>query len=472
MALSEAEELELLELERSRHMALARTPAPVAAQEKAEPTFMQGLKAGLTAQPGKGVGHFIGSALPSTAGGAIGSIVPGPGTVLGATLVEAARQTAGAVFAPEETAKKSPLEIGAQVVGAGVGQKLGEAAGPAIAKGVSKVGEGVASLAGWLESKIGKSFLKASKSLNAYGHEPEKAIVDEGIVAYSWDDLVTKAKAAKHDLGEQIDDIINAHPKDRIVNAEDVVSPIDDALSEAAKFPNENKTLIDRLMGLKQDILDIIKTESQQGQGLDLKRANSLKRSLYKISKYSGNTSDEIPLNKTKQLVAGKLASKIEDVVPEIKPINQRYGNAVSLQNAAENRGIVAQRNDIIGMPEFFGAGLAGTGNIDLGAGVVVGNRLLKTPLGGTLGVQAASAAGKVGVQAASAAGKAAKAVTPNIASIAEQVSKRVGAPIAVETIQKGIETERADHPEIPPEYLPHLVADELKKDPNFYDKE
>lgn len=35
----------------------------------------------------------------------------------------------------------------------------------------------------------------------------------------------------------------------------------------------------------------------------------------------------------------------------------------------------------------------------------------------------------------------------------------------------KGIAKEKSDHPEIPDEYLPHLVADELKKDPKFYDK-
>ena len=450
MPLTPEEELEMMELEKARAMALSK-PIPEHRPEE-EKTFFQGLKAGITAQPGEGVGHFIGAAFPATVGGALA----GPAAPVGAALGEAARQTLGAIVNPEETAKKSPLAIGAEVAGAGVGQKVGEALGPAM----GKVGTGIKNVSEWLGSRIGKGFLKASKSLNAYGHLPEKAIKDEGIIAYSWDDLVGKTKLAKHEVGEAMDDVISNADKDVIANVNDVLKPIDDALSEARKFPTENATLISRLEGLKSDTMGLLHKGDKTGQMLNVDRANSIKKSLYRVTKYRGTDADEIPLNKVKQDVARNIAKKIEEVTPEIKPLKERYGNLVALENAATNRAIVAERSDFFGLPEMLGLGVAGIGGVSgvaPGAAIIVGNRLLKTPLGGTIGSQVAPMVGKAAEAGISAIGKGAE--------------KLVGG-ISAATIDAGAEMERNDHPQLSQQQAEEVAQQELQKDKEGYTKE
>ena len=409
------------------------------AKQENAPGFWSGMGAGITDQPGSGVGHYIGEALPVVAGATLGALGGPTGSVIGAELGEVAKKTAGAIVNPEQAANQSKLGLGADVIGTAALQEAGEAAAPYVGKAAqaigSKIGETVSSVSDWLSSKIGKSFLKASKAINAYGHEPEKAITDEGIIAHSWDDLIDKAKAAKHDIGEMYDDFFASHPNDIVTDAENVTKPIDTALKEANKYPNENGTLISRLQGLKSDVLGQIDKQSQEGQGLDIQRANDIKKSLYKITKYSSNNSDDIPLNKVKQQVAGELASKIEDVSPEIAPINERYANLVALQNAATNRAVVASNSDIIGIPEMAAGGFLMHGNIPAAAAVEIGGRVLKTPLGATPTMNFLSTVGK-GADLASKMdyGSLAKGATSKLAPASIQ-------PLVIKKIDKEVDT-------------------------------
>ena len=379
------------EAESSRYLSNQVSPG----SEPGEPSFFEGVKAGITAQEGSGFGYFLGSAIPAGVGAALG----GP---IGAALGETARQAAGAVVDPEGTAQKSPFEIGASVAGAGVGQKIGEAAGPFIVKAATKAGEVFKSVTDWFASKVGKSFLKASKNLQAYGHEPSKAIVDEKIFATSWDDLVDKAKLARRSVGTELDATLNKYPTDKIANIEDVVKPIDEAIEEATKFPSENSALISRLSGIKDDVLAMANKIAQEEKGIGIKSANEIKKSLYKVTKYTGAASDDVVANKVKQQVARNIAKKIEEAVPEIKPLNKRFGNIVALENAATNRAVVAERNDMFGLPEMFATGIAGVGGvmgtaagIAPAAGLVLASRGLKSPIGATLAMKAATATGK-----------------------------------------------------------------------------
>lgn len=405
------------------------------AQYKEEPSFIQGIKAGLTAQPGEGVGHFIGGVIPAGVGAALG----GP---IGASLGETARQTAGAIVNPEETAKKSPLAIGAEITGAGYGQKLGEVAGPII----GKTGEAVKSVTDWFSSKVGKSFLKASKTLNAHGHRPEKAIMDEGIFATSWDDLITKTKAAKHDLGEAFTELFNkADNPQNIKLGMEITEPVESALKEANKFPTENKAVIERLKGLRNDVNYLINTtKSKRKQFISPEKANGIKQSLYRVTKYTGNASDDTIMNKTKQEVAGKIADKIAEAIPAIKPLNSRYGNLISLENAATNRAIVAERGDIFGLPEMFATGIAGVGGamgsaagLAPAAGLVLASRTLKTPIGATAAMQASSAVGKL-------------LSKPQISSIASKLAKKSGGALSVPIIESIIESENPEFEKVP----------------------
>ena len=440
MPLSDSERLRYLQLKKRSAESLNIKPEDTSylsnqlspGTEPGEPSFFQGVKAGLTAQPGEGVGHFIGAAIPAGVGAAVG----GP---IGAALGETVRQGAGAVVNPEATAKKSPLAIGAEVSFAGASQKVGEMAGPYIGKGIAKTGEAVKTVTDWLSSKIGKSFLKASKSINAYGHEPERAIIDEGIIATSWDDLILKAKAAKHDLGDMFTEVFNRadNPKSVKLGME-ITSPVESALKEAEKFPTENAGLIERLKGLRNDVnYQINITKSKMRKQISPEKANSIKQSLYRVTKYTGTASDDALMNKTKQDVARNISNKISEAVPDIEPLNSRYGNLIALENAATNRAIVAERADMFGLPEMFATGIAGVGGI-MGsaaglapaAGLVLASRGLKMPLGATTAMQASSTIGKL-------------LTKPQIASLAVKLSEKSGGALSVPIIEDMIESEQ-----------------------------
>jgi hypothetical protein len=439
-------------------------------------SFMDGLKSGLTAQPGSGVGHFIGSAIPAGIGGMLG----GP---IGAALGEAARQTAGAVANPEEVAKQSGIGIGAQVAGAGVMQKAGEAAGPYIAKGAEKAGEVFKGASDWLATRVGKQFIKASKTLNAYGHKPEKALVDEGIFATSWDDLISKVKDISDSLGDSYDEVFSKSVGKK-VNINGAITPINTAIREAKKYPETNQAMINKLLSLKRDVIrrirrsseevtewevkpsemaeewtkdlqttfgkdlqvinkevgPVLYTESAKKAGassddileaelLSRKRvvsaeeANNIKREVYKLTKYTGNPSDDAAINKTKQYVAAAINKEVEKAVPGIKPINERYANLNALEKAAEHRAVVAERNNLVGIPEFAATGVLLTGNIPAAIATEVTGRVIGTPTGATAAIKGLSGMGRA-------------AVSPTISKAAQFISQKLGGGISVNYIE------------------------------------
>ena len=479
-------------------------------EQPKEATFMQGLKAGALDQPSPlaphwyspaSVGHFVGAAALPTAGAALGSVVPVYGTALGAAAGEAAKKGIGRTYEAatgKEFKQESPLKTGVDVAMSGALQKGGELAGPMLGKGIEKAGATIGDVSGWMGTKIGKVFLKASQKLNAYGHNPVKAINDENIMAGTWEGLVEKVAKAKSDLGEQIGSILSKPENQKSVNIDNAVSPINEAISKLKKYPFRNRTAITELEGLKGDILSRINQETietptfeavssagkatpeawtkdilspanmehgvsvpekgVQGHWYNTKSsetsdladdvidtvktgttrkipvavANEIKQELYGLARYTGNPSDDKVVNKAVQYVAAKINSVVGDAVPELKPINARYGNVIALDKAVKARAAVAERNDIIGMPEFFGAGAAATGKAALGAGIVIGNRAIKTPAGATIAMQ-----GLKGVS------EGAKLSAPLAGEIGGAIASKAGA-ISTPAIEKA--TERSPH--------------------------
>ena len=408
-------------------------------EEAHKPSAWESFKAGFAEQPipaGSGVAanvsHFAGEAAP-LAVGALG----GPIGVAGAeALRKGVTQLSG--MAPVQT----PVEIGAGVIGAGALQKAGEIAAPAIAAGASKVGEAVTD---WLTSKIGKSFLKGAKVDFAYGHDPVKALTDEGIVATSWDDLLSKVKLKKHELGEFYDNLF-ASGKDiaPTVDLSGISEPIDKAITENKILPD--KALAKGLTTLKNNL------DKYDGE-VSTEQAYTLKKYLYKVTNFNATKSDEAIVNKTKQEIAGIIDDKVKTVIPELAEVDKRYANLSSLENIVTNRQIVAQRSDFVGLPEYIGAATFASGAGALPSAALIGaGRALKSPLGATAATYALSKVSKL-----------------ELAPLVEAASKRLGGAIATPILERGIHTEALDHPEIPTEHLPILVADELKKDANFY---
>ena len=62
--------------------------------------------------------------------------------------------------------------------------------------------------------------------------------------------------------------------------------------------------------------------------------------------------------------------------------------------------------------------------------------------------------------------------MTAPVIKAIDAITPITGKDAAAAILARGMSKEKEDHPEIPEEYLPSLVADELKKNPKFYDKE
>ena len=505
--------------------------ANVLSKPPEEVGFFGGLKAGLTDQPGSGIGHFIGAGLPATIGAGIGSLVaPGPGSVIGAELGEVGRKAIGAMVNPEAAATQSKVGLGADIIGTAIGQKAGEVSAPYIGAGIKKTGEAVADASNWFASKIGKSFLKASKSINAYGHAPEQAIKDECIIASSWDSLIDKAKAAKHDIGDAYSELFGAN-QDAVVNIDNAVSPINSAISEAKNYPNENKSLIKRLIGLKEDITNRINKHTSTSYDYDVpvqttnpnqieywtkdlqqsinperdvaiadkrigphvynetsgptitgsedipeepiidavltktnramsaEQANNIKREIYGLTKYSGNPSDDAVVNKVKQYVAGRINNTVGEAVPEIKPLNTRYANLDALEKAAVNREVVASRSDVVGLREMGALGLLSSGQ-PFKAALLVGTRSLNHPAGATVAMK--------GLESGAAI---AKSSANMIAPLVKGLFDKMGSATAISLLDNGIAKEKQDHPQLSDDDAKLIAAQELSKDPEFYDE-
>ena len=97
----------------------------------------------------------------------------------------------------------------------------------------------------------------------------------------------------------------------------------------------------------------------------------------------------------------------------------------VALENAATNRAVVAERNDIFGLPEMFATGIAGVGGvmgtaagIAPAAGLVLASRGLKSPIGATTAMRATTAVGEA----------IAESSIPEVASF---ISRRLGGAVS-----------------------------------------
>ena len=489
-----------------------------------EATFFEGMKAGITAQPGKGVGHFIGAAIPAGVGGAM--LAPVGLAPVGAALGEAARQAAGAVVAPEATAKKPPAQIGLEVALSGYAQKAGELAAPYMAPVTEKMAKAAKGASDWLSTRIGKGFLKASKTLNAYGHQPERALIDEGITATSWTELIDKTKAAKDAVGQQYPEVFKGAPE---VNIYSALTPINTALREARKYPETNAGVINKLLSLKRDVIrriqkssrvveeyeikpsafdkkwdiDIAQTFSEASSAsprieggksvakmgqevgpkvstevwdttigvgkkagkeapedileaelvgrkrvMSAEEANNIKREIYRLTKYTGNPSDDAALNKTKQYVAAAINKEVEKAAPNAAPLNARYANLDALEKSAVHRQVVAERANIFGIPEFATAGvLLGGGGVPAAVATEVGGRLLGTPTGASAAIKGLSYT---------------EGIANMSARIAQKIVERLGGGITAAPIEQALtEAFTPDAEQIKAEYKSGKISRE-----------
>lgn len=218
-------------------------------------------------------------------------------------------------------------------------------------------------------SRVVNSLIKPLLKDFSYGKNPGAGVAREGIVANSLDDLANKINKKRNEVGQAIDKVLSRNT-DKVIDASDALSPIDEAINKAVEGGPANASLVKRLQDEKQAILfkhtldgngNIVKMSEDP---LDLSKmtplqARELKTKIGDMARWTGNQTDDEASNKALRDIYGKVRAKIEEAVPQTKAFNERYANLTSAGVATKYRDKLASRQDLISMPMKVG-GAAG----------------------------------------------------------------------------------------------------------------
>lgn len=236
-----------------------------------------------------------------------------------------------------------------------------------------------------------------------FGKNPGRAVVNEGIVAQDINHLVTALAERKDMVGKLIDGSLRS-PRAQAAGTIDIkpmLKPVDDAIKKYARSP-ENEALVKQLYNFRESLTNIfipgpkgtiLPTGIPRPTMLDPYRATRVKREIGEGTKWSGEAYER-PLNEVKAEVYRSIDSAVDALVPESKFLNERYGNLLEAQKAAERKAAASQ---LINMTDLagFGVGTAAGGPV-VGAGAAAASRaLLGTTLGTTGLAQGTRAAAK-----------------------------------------------------------------------------
>lgn len=222
----------------------------------------------------------------------------------------------------------------------------------------------------------------------AYGKNPGRGVAAEGIVAKDLEELAVKVTERRKQIGQAKGEVLMKPEYNAVrLDTSSALSPIDDAIASAKRMPNTNQALITRLEGIKADMQGI-----GVGQVQDLVNTDALKQEIGQLAKWTGNASDDKLVNMAVKQSYGKLKEQIEKIAPEIKPLNERFGDLLSAEIAAKHRDIIQQRLNLISLGgktlgvgssiiAAFATGGAAIPSILIGLGVTAIQGMLAKPI-------------------------------------------------------------------------------------------
>lgn len=224
---------------------------------------------------------------------------------------------------------------------------LGSAATAGVLTGTTPAIKKAASFAkqqiGKTPERIINSLVKPLKRHVAYGKDPARTIVAEGITANSIEELGSKVQQTKQKIGKEIGDKLANYSSPISISTTEVVAPLAAKLDELKKYPSANASSINRIQGLIDDITN------QKVENINTLTDLSLfKQEIGDLTKFTGNESDDEIVNTALRKTYDVLKKKIEKEVPEIQKLNEKYGDLLSADLAIKNREIIGGRQNIL----------------------------------------------------------------------------------------------------------------------------
>lgn len=217
-----------------------------------------------------------------------------------------------------------------------------------------------------LDSRIINSLIKPGKNSFAYGKNPGRAVAQEGLAAGSLDDLGQKVTTRKQEVGQQLEQTLAEGSGS--INIADTLTVIDDAIEEASKFAGTNKALTTRLNTLKADLVN----RFGNSKSMTPQQAAIAKREIGALAKWTGNASDDEVVNGVTQKVYGRINEQINDAVPDVANLNNRYGDLLAAEKAIEYRIQAQEKLNVVGLGDLI-TGLGVTAPATVASGGVAG---------------------------------------------------------------------------------------------------
>lgn len=277
------------------------------------------------------------------------------------------------------------------------------AATEGLAKGIGFAGDMASGARGAIVDPVAKGaitkLIKPTAGDLKFGRDPAGAVIKEGITANSLEDLGPKVYEKAREVGQQIDQALQGpSAQGKIIDVKQALKPIDDGMVKALQ--NGEKAVYDRLRDLKQQLTQTwaedgetgsIKPSGPKNLQLSPLEATKFKRQVGDMTRWTGTDPFETDINAVKADIFSNVKNLVNQAVPEVGPLNQRYADLVSAGKAVERRIPVAARNPEFSLGDIASGGVALHAGGPAAVGVVAGRKILSSTAFKTRAAQALS---------------------------------------------------------------------------------
>lgn len=248
----------------------------------------------------------------------------------------------------------------------------------------------------FLSSKVAPrlidEFIKPVSSAFRFNRDPGRTIATEGLVARNIEKLSGKIVQRQREVGKEIEKVLTQPGvSDKRIDISLLLSPIENGIKDAVE--SGEQALVSRLQNLRDGLTKTFKEEGgkliQTGDKnllLSPLEAQQFKIRLGKQTKWTGQAFDG-EVNQVRRQLYQKIDKAIDDVVPDIRELNERWAGLLTAEKAVEHRIDILKRNNVFGLGEGLVAkgsvvGSLATGNLAIlasGFATAFGSKFLRS---------------------------------------------------------------------------------------------
>lgn len=223
--------------------------------------------------------------------------------------------------------------------------------------------------------RIINSLIKPLAKDFSYGKNPGRAVAEAKIIANDFDELATKINDVRQTTGREIGALGRKLSTKPIVNIQDSLSPLDDAMNLAAS--ENNASLLQRLSEVKRAVTTVLEPAvddegkiiikevgKRKLENLTFSEARDVLSRIGDMTKFTGNPSDDKLVNSALKrvygLIKGDTLAVAKETSPELfqefKKLTERYADLTSAEVATKYRDKIVERSNLVSLsPQLAG---------------------------------------------------------------------------------------------------------------------